>query len=94
MRRIGFVLLAAACLIAAPTAKTAKKIAVDPSKMTTAEQLTYVDPTTVEVLKLDNAAGAYEVPNFQLKETAHYAETPDDIEPFGGVKPYKRLFLK
>jgi branched-chain amino acid transport system substrate-binding protein len=87
MKRLGFVLFGAIWLTAAPPAK-------DPSKMTTAEELTYIDPTTAEVLKRDTNISAYEVPDFKLKEMATYAETPEDVEPYGGVKPYKRHFLK
>jgi branched-chain amino acid transport system substrate-binding protein len=96
MRSVGFVLLAAACLVAAPAAKKTpqKPAAPDPSRMTTAEELTYVDPTTAEILKRDSGVSPYEVPDLKLKELSRYAETPDDIEPFGGVQPYKRHFLK
>ncbi len=52
-----------------------------------------LDPKTKEVLRKINAAGAYGVPNLELPPERNYANTPQDIEPFRHVKPYKEHFL-
>jgi ABC-type branched-subunit amino acid transport system substrate-binding protein len=51
------------------------------------------DAHTAEVLKRINAAGPYEVPDLSLRREQNYANTSTDVEPFGGVKPYKEHFL-
>ncbi len=48
---------------------------------------------TAQVLEKINSASAYEVPDLKLKEEKNYASTPEDVEPFGGVKPYVEHFL-
>jgi ABC-type branched-subunit amino acid transport system substrate-binding protein len=55
------------------------------------EQL--IDPDTAEVLRRINSVSAYEVPDLNLRKDQNYAHTPEDIEPFGGVKPYMEHFL-
>ncbi len=52
-----------------------------------------VDAETAEVLRRIDAVSAYEVPELQLKKDDNYARTPEDVEPFRGVKPYKEHFL-
>ena len=52
-----------------------------------------VDAATAEVLRRINAAGPYEVPDLAVKREQNYAKTSSDLEPFGGVKPYKEHFL-
>jgi branched-chain amino acid transport system substrate-binding protein len=52
-----------------------------------------IDPDTAEVLRRINAAGAYEVPDLELRKDPNYAWTPADVEPYSGVKPYKEHFL-
>jgi ABC-type branched-subunit amino acid transport system substrate-binding protein len=52
-----------------------------------------IDPATAEVLKRINAAGYYGVPDLNLKKDQNYAQTPADLEPFSGAKPYKEHFL-
>jgi len=52
-----------------------------------------IDPDTAEVLRRINAVGPYEVPDLKLRKDDNYANTPVDVEPFGGVKPYKEHFL-
>ncbi len=42
--------------------------------------------------KID-AAGAYAIPDLNLKKDENYASTSTDVEPFGGVKPFKEHFL-
>ncbi|MBI5280559.1 MAG: ABC transporter substrate-binding protein [Candidatus Solibacter usitatus] len=51
-------------------------------------------PDTREVLRRINAAGPNEVPDLRLKQEHNYAGTSTDVEPYGGVKPYKEHFLK
>lgn len=52
-----------------------------------------ISPAMREVLRKINTAGAYGVPDLGLKEDRVYAETSDDVAPFGGVQPHKRHFL-
>jgi ABC-type branched-subunit amino acid transport system substrate-binding protein len=51
------------------------------------------DPKLVELLKRIDAAGAYDVPDLNLKKDENYANTSVDVEPFGGQKPFKENFL-
>jgi branched-chain amino acid transport system substrate-binding protein len=51
------------------------------------------DPLLLEVLEKINSVSAYEVPDLGLKEVQDYARTPDDVEPFGGITPFKDHFL-
>jgi branched-chain amino acid transport system substrate-binding protein len=51
------------------------------------------DPETGKVLKEINSLNAYQVPQLPLKVDTNYANTSEDVEPFGGVTPYKRHFL-
>jgi ABC-type branched-subunit amino acid transport system substrate-binding protein len=51
------------------------------------------DPVLIEVLEKINSVSAYEVPDLGLREIEDYARTPDDVEPFGGIKPFKDHFL-
>ena len=37
--------------------------------------------------------GPYEVPDLPLKTNRNYAHSSSDVEPYGGVKPYKEHFL-
>lgn len=78
MKRAGALLLAAALAAIAQS-----KRATDP----------LIDPETAELLRRLNAAGPYEVPDLKLRKDDNYARTPQDVEPFGGVKPYKEHFL-
>jgi len=52
-----------------------------------------IDPDTAEVLRRINAVTAYQVPDLKLRKDDNYARTPQDVEPFGAVKPYKEHFL-
>ncbi len=52
-----------------------------------------VGPEMLEVLRKINSVSAYEVPDLKLREDENYANTPEDVEPFGHVKPYKEHFL-
>jgi ABC-type branched-subunit amino acid transport system substrate-binding protein len=52
-----------------------------------------IDQDTREVLRRVNSVSAYEVPDLGLRKDDNYAHTPEDVEPFGGVKPFKEHFL-
>jgi len=52
-----------------------------------------VDAETREILEKINAAGAYSVPDLELKKDEDYARTSEDVEPFRHVRPYKEHFL-
>lgn len=51
------------------------------------------EPETAKVLKEINSLNAYQVPQLPLKVDTNYANTAADVEPFGGVTPYKRFLL-
>jgi branched-chain amino acid transport system substrate-binding protein len=51
------------------------------------------DPDTAKVLNEINSLNPYQAPQLPLKVDTNYANTAEDIEPFGGVTPYKRHFL-
>jgi branched-chain amino acid transport system substrate-binding protein len=51
------------------------------------------DPKLLAVLAKIDAAGAYAVPDLNLKKDENYARTSVDVEPFGGTKPFKENFL-
>jgi ABC-type branched-subunit amino acid transport system substrate-binding protein len=53
-----------------------------------------IDPDTADVLRRINSVSAYEVPELDLKEETDYAQTSEDVAPFGGVKPYREHFLQ
>jgi ABC-type branched-subunit amino acid transport system substrate-binding protein len=50
-------------------------------------------PETQEILRRISNLGPNDVPDLPLKAERNYANTPTDVEPFGGVKPYKEFFL-
>ena len=50
-------------------------------------------PETQEILRRINNLGPNEIPDLRLKRETNYAHTSSDVEPFGGVKPYKEHFL-
>ena len=50
-------------------------------------------PETQEILRRINNLGPNDVPDLRLKREQNYAKTSSDVEPFGGVKPYKEHFL-
>ncbi len=49
---------------------------------------------TAKIMKEIDAAGAYGTPHLPLRIDTNYGNTPEDVEPYGGVKPYKRFFLE
>jgi branched-chain amino acid transport system substrate-binding protein len=71
----------------APTDKTAKATAEGP------DWIPFDDPKLLEVLAKIEAAGAYAIPDLNLKKDENYARTSVDVEPFGGAKPFKENFL-
>ena len=72
-------------------------MAADPPKKAPAPPLVppgiEVDADTLEVLRRINAVGPYEVPDLRLRRESNYARTSEDLEPFGGIRPYKEHFL-
>jgi ABC-type branched-subunit amino acid transport system substrate-binding protein len=52
------------------------------------------DPAVLEIVKKINGLKPYEVPDLNLKKDSNYGKTPEDIEPFSGIKPYKEHFLE
>jgi len=52
-----------------------------------------IDPETHKVLQKINSVSAYEVPDLGLREDENYAKTPQDVEPFWHVPPFKEHFL-
>jgi len=53
-----------------------------------------IDAELQAIIDKINSVDAYQVPDIGLKKDDNYARTPGDIEPFGGVAPYKRHFLE
>ncbi|HWQ53461.1 MAG TPA: ABC transporter substrate-binding protein [Bryobacteraceae bacterium] len=51
------------------------------------------DPEVDKILKAIGSLTPYQTPDLPLKIDTNYAATPEDVEPYGGVKPYKRHFL-
>lgn len=52
-----------------------------------------VGETTVEAVLERINVGPYELPDIPLKTNRNYAQSSADVEPFGGVKPFKEHFL-
>ena len=52
------------------------------------------NPNVLALMKKINAVNAYEVPQLGLRTEQNYANTPEDVAPFGGAKPYYEHFLK
>ncbi len=53
-----------------------------------------IDAEFAELLRYINAVGPYEHPQLEVRKDANYAGTPGDVEPFGGVKPFKEHFVE
>jgi branched-chain amino acid transport system substrate-binding protein len=51
------------------------------------------DPDTDRIVKAISGLTAYQTPDLPLKVDTNYGHTPEDVEPYGGVAPYKRYFL-
>jgi branched-chain amino acid transport system substrate-binding protein len=86
-------LSALACLTALLLACASLILAQEKQAPQDARQEPLVDPDTAEVLRRINSASAYEVPDLKLRKDENYANTPEDVEPFRAVKPYKEHFL-
>jgi ABC-type branched-subunit amino acid transport system substrate-binding protein len=63
------------------------------SKPKTAWPDVEIDEELQRVLDKINSVGPYEVPDLGVRKDHNYAHTPQDIEPFGSVKPFKEHFL-
>jgi ABC-type branched-subunit amino acid transport system substrate-binding protein len=85
MKRLALLVLSCVLFAADPPAKVAPEPLVPPG--------IDVDADTLEVLRRINAVGPNEVPDLRLRRDTNYAHTSMDVEPFGGVKPYKEHFL-
>jgi len=86
-------LSALACLTALLLACASLILAQERQAPQDARQEPLVDPDTAEVLRRINSVSAYEVPDLKLRKDENYANTPEDVEPFRAVKPYKEHFL-
>jgi ABC-type branched-subunit amino acid transport system substrate-binding protein len=53
-----------------------------------------IDEEMARILATLHAVGPYEVPRLGLKKDDVYALTPEDLEPFGAVRPFKEHFLE
>ncbi|HVN03525.1 MAG TPA: ABC transporter substrate-binding protein [Bryobacteraceae bacterium] len=51
------------------------------------------DPDTDKVVQAISGLSPYQTPPLPLRADTNYANTPEELEPYGGVKPYKRFFL-
>jgi ABC-type branched-subunit amino acid transport system substrate-binding protein len=80
-------LLLCASALAAPADKAGKTSAEGP------DWIPLDDPKLLEVLARIDEAGAYAIPDLNLKKDENYAKTSVDVEPFGGTKPFKENFL-
>jgi ABC-type branched-subunit amino acid transport system substrate-binding protein len=56
--------------------------------------LSFDDPKVQELIRLIDDTDSYRKPPLPLRRDSHYASTPEDIEPFGGIEPFNRFFLK
>jgi branched-chain amino acid transport system substrate-binding protein len=53
-----------------------------------------IDPGTAKVLEKINSVNSYEVPDLRIRKDKIYAQTAQEFEPYGYVKPYKEHFLE
>jgi branched-chain amino acid transport system substrate-binding protein len=71
-------------------------LAADRTQKSPAEGADWIpldDAKLQEVLAKIEAAGAYDIPDLDLRKDPNYANTSVDVEPFGGTKPFKENFL-
>ena len=71
----------------------AAPIGAEPPASRTAWPEVEIDERLREVLRAINAAGPYSTPELEIKKEENYARTSQDVQPFGGVKPFKEHFL-
>lgn len=85
LRSVALAILGLSPLLAsaAPDSPTAPATKIEPAGEVTAEAI-------VEAL---DGIGPHELPDLPLKVAPVYAHSSADVEPFGGVKPYKEHFL-
>jgi len=55
--------------------------------------LPFDSPETLALVKKVSGLKYYENPELPVRKDENYAATPMDVEPFGGVKPFKEHFL-
>ncbi len=55
--------------------------------------LPFDSPAIQSLLAKINGLQYYQAPNLPVKKDDNYASTATDVEPFGGVKPFKEHFL-
>ena len=65
----------------------------DPEKDMPPKLRALVDEDTLEVLRAINCLSPYEAPKLPLRKDHNYARTPEDLEPYGGIRPYIEHFL-
>ncbi|MHC4826336.1 MAG: ABC transporter substrate-binding protein [Planctomycetota bacterium] len=53
-----------------------------------------IDEALQELLDAINSVDAYDVPDLLIRKDSNYAHTPEDVEPFGPVRPFKEHFLE
>ena len=66
---------------------------LEEKKAANIESAIEIGSETREVLEKINSVSAYDVPNLPLRTDDIYAKTPQDVEPFRHVKPFKEHFL-
>jgi branched-chain amino acid transport system substrate-binding protein len=69
-------------------------VAKEPQAVQYPVMIPFDDPKLLEVLKKINSVDAYQVPDLGIRKDSNYAHTAEDVEPFGGVKPFKEFFLE
>ena len=90
--RLVLITCVCAALAVAQQQRTSSDLAEGASAPGSPEVL--VDADTAALLEEINSVNAYQVPKLQLKLDANYGNTAEDVEPFGGTKPYKRFFME
>jgi ABC-type branched-subunit amino acid transport system substrate-binding protein len=84
---------ALAILCLSPFAQAADAPA--PASTTPKEKIERAEDITVEdIIQELDGIGPYEQPDLPLKQNQNYAGSSADVEPYGGVKPYKEHFLQ
>jgi branched-chain amino acid transport system substrate-binding protein len=69
-------------------------LAADPEPPTAGRTIERAEDIKVEdILKSLDHISPYELPALPLKTNLNYAHSSSDVEPYGGVKPYKEHFL-
>ena len=67
--------------------------AAEPGPATPDKILRPENVTTEDILKALENISPYELPALPLKTNQNYAHSSSDVEPYGGVKPFKEHFL-